>query len=132
VNLRIAKAFCTTSSEAPCILAGLTPIIIKTEEAVKLYNLRKGIGSQKRIINREVELEYWSHPADAVEIIEGTENKECTIQIYTDGSKSEHEVGSGVAAFAGNELATQLKCKLDKNCSNIQAEQLTILKALEV
>ena len=37
MKLRIAKAFCATSSEALCILAGFTPIVIKTEEAVELY-----------------------------------------------------------------------------------------------
>jgi len=47
MNLRIVKAFRTTSSEALCILAGLTSIIIKTEEAVKLCDLKKGKGSQK-------------------------------------------------------------------------------------
>jgi len=31
MHIRIAKAFRTTSSEALCILAGTTPIIIKTE-----------------------------------------------------------------------------------------------------
>jgi len=36
-----------------------------------------------------------------------------------------------VAVFAGNELAAQLKFKLDKKCSNNQAEQLAIVKALE-
>jgi ribonuclease HI len=36
-----------------------------------------------------------------------------------------------VAIFAGNELAAQLKFKLDKKCSNNQAEQLVIVKALE-
>jgi hypothetical protein len=133
MNLRIAKAF-RTSSEAPCILAGLTPITIKTEEAVKLYNFKKGgggEGNQKQIIDREVEFKNWSHPADAVKIIEGKENKESKIQLYTDGSKSEHRVGSGVAIFAGKELAAQLKFKLDKKCSNNQAEQLAIVKALE-
>jgi hypothetical protein len=50
MNLRIAKAF-RTSSEVLCILAGLTPIIVKTEEAVKLHNLNKGKGSQKQIID---------------------------------------------------------------------------------
>jgi hypothetical protein len=39
MNLIIAKAFRTTSSEAPCSLAGLTAIIIKNEETVRLYNL---------------------------------------------------------------------------------------------
>ena len=45
-NIRIARAFRSTSSEALCILAGKTPIVIKTEEAVKQYNIRKGKGSQ--------------------------------------------------------------------------------------
>jgi len=55
-----------------------------------------------------VELKNWSHLADAVRLIEGKENKERTIQLYADGSKSEHGVGSDVAFFAGNELAAQL------------------------
>jgi ribonuclease HI len=36
-----------------------------------------------------------------------------------------------LAIFAGNEIAAQLKFKLDKKFSNNEAEQLTILKALE-
>jgi ribonuclease HI len=60
------------------------------------------------------------------------EYKERTIQAYTDGSKNEHGVGSGVAKFVGNELAARLKFKLDNRCSNNQAEQLSIAKGLEV
>ena len=66
-----------------------------------------------------------------VNIIEGKEIEDCSIQLYTDGSKSEHGVGSGVAIFAGNELATQLNFKLDKKCSNNQAEQRAVVKVLE-
>lgn len=36
-----------------------------------------------------------------------------------------------MAVFAGKELAAQLKFKLDKKCSNNQAEQLAIVQALE-
>jgi len=36
-----------------------------------------------------------------------------------------------VAIFAGNELAAQLKFKLDEKCSRNQAENLVIVKALE-
>jgi hypothetical protein len=43
INIRKAKAFRTTSSEALCILIGITPIIIETEEAVKQYSVRKRI-----------------------------------------------------------------------------------------
>jgi ribonuclease HI len=131
MNLRIAKAFHTTSSEALCILAGTTPIIIKTEEAVKLYNIIKGKGYKKQIADREVELNNWPHPGDVVKITEVKDNKDNTIQIYTDGSKNEHGVGSGVVIFVRNELIAQLKFKLDKRCSNNQAEQLAIVKALE-
>ena len=41
LNIQIAKAF-RTSSEALCILAGTTPIIIKTKELVKQYKKSKG------------------------------------------------------------------------------------------
>jgi hypothetical protein len=41
MNLRIAKAFRTTSSKTLCLLAALTPILIKTEKAVRPYNSKK-------------------------------------------------------------------------------------------
>jgi hypothetical protein len=41
--------------------------------------------------------------------------------IHTDGCKSERGVRAGVAIFAGDELAAQLKFKLDKKCSNNQS-----------
>jgi len=41
-------------------------------------------------------------------------------------------VGSGVAVFTERVLTEQLKFKLDNRCSNNQAEQLAIIKALEV
>ena len=53
-------------------------------------------------------------------------------QIFTDGSKSEQGVGSGVAIFTGKVFTEQLKLKLDDRCTNNQAEQLAIVKALEV
>jgi len=46
MNIRMIKAFRTTSGEALCIVKEMTPIIIKTEEAVKQYNIRKRKGSQ--------------------------------------------------------------------------------------
>jgi ribonuclease HI len=41
-------------------------------------------------------------------------------------------VGTGVAVFTWKLLAEQLKFKLDDRCSNNQAEQLAIVKELEV
>jgi hypothetical protein len=110
----------------------MTPIIIKTEEAVKQYSIRRKTESQTQQFDRGVELKNWPHPADVVKIIEDSGYKEQTIQIHSDGSKIEHGVGSGVAIFVGKELTLQLKLKLDNRCSDNQAERLAIAKALEV
>jgi len=104
INIGIAKAFRTTSSEALCNLAGTTPVVIKTEEVVKQYNVRKGCQTQLIDRNGAPEL---VKPADAVKIIELDEYQDQTIQAYKDGSKNEHGVGSGVAIFVGMELAVQ-------------------------
>jgi len=47
MDLRIAKVFRTTSSEALCILAGMTNNIIKPEEAVDLYIIKGGERNKK-------------------------------------------------------------------------------------
>jgi hypothetical protein len=131
INLRIPKAFCTTSNEALCIVADTTPVLLKIEEAVKIYNLKKGRGNQTHAIDREVELKYWQHPADEAKILEADEHENKIIHAYIDGSKTRHEVGSGVALYIGTDLALQEKFKLDNRCSNNQAKQLAITKALE-
>jgi hypothetical protein len=56
INIKITKAFLTTSSEALGILAGTTPIIIRTEEAAKQYTIRKGKGDLTKSMDLEVEL----------------------------------------------------------------------------
>ena len=43
-----------------------------------------------------------------------------------------HGVGTGVVTFVDKELVAQLKFKLDNRCSNNQAEQLAIAKALKI
>jgi len=53
------------------------------------------------------------------------------IQIYTDGSKSPSGVGSAIAIFVNKHLTLQLTYKLAEHCSNNQAEQFPIVKALE-
>jgi len=55
---------------------------------------------------------------------------EHTIHIYTDGSKTEHGVGSGSVIFIENKLTHKIKHKLHNRCSKNQAEQTAILKAL--
>jgi ribonuclease HI len=52
-------------------------------------------------------------------------------KIFTDGSKSEHGVGAGIAIFIQSKLVHQLRYTLHNRCYNNQAEQLAIVKALE-
>ena len=78
-----------------------------------------------------MEPKYWQHPADEAKILEADEHKDKIIHSYTDGSKTRHGVGSGLALYYGTDLALQEKFKLDNRCSNNQAGQLAITKALE-
>ena len=41
INISMAKAYRTTSSEALCMLTAATPIIIKLEQIVKRYNTKE-------------------------------------------------------------------------------------------
>jgi len=121
----MAKAYQTTSSE------GITPIIIRTEVAVKQY-IRKTRRSQTPEIDNVVELKDWTHPAaDAVKIVEAKDYKDQLVQVYADGSKCETGIGSRAVIFIGQEIAAQIILKLDSRCSNNQVEQLAVIKALE-
>ena len=131
INIKIAKAFRTTSSEAMCVQAGTTPIVIRTEEAVRRFNLSKALGDSTTPVDRDVEPKHWPHPVDIAPVIEVQEYEYINIRMFTDGSKSELGVGAGVAIFRRTELVTQLQYRLGSRCSNNQAEQLVIVKALE-
>jgi ribonuclease HI len=78
-----------------------------------------------------MEIKHWTHPAHAVEITVNQEDSKHNIRVNTDGSKSEHGVGSGIATFTDSKLIDRKKYKLNERCSNDQAEQWAILKALE-
>jgi len=128
INIRIAKAYRTVSNEALCIITGLMPIHIKIEEAVKLQEPTKAEGTR---YDRAMEIRHWIHPSKHITITEGQEKTTHTLQVYTDGSKGEDGVGSGIAVFAGPNLITTQMYRLNEHCTNNQAEQLAILKALE-
>jgi hypothetical protein len=113
MNLLPAKAYRTTSSEALCILAGTTPIIIKAEEAAKRYDVWKGHRANIEKTDREVELNQWPHPADFVNITETEGCDDQTIRIYTDYNKDERGVGAGVVIFVSIELIARHKFKLN-------------------
>jgi len=94
INITIAKAYRTVSNEALCVITGLTPVNIKIEETAKYYECIRGYGN---LVDREIEAKYWTHPANCAKITEGQEDSKHTIHVYTDGSKGEHGVGSGIA-----------------------------------
>jgi len=127
INIKMAKACRTTSDEALCTLTGLTPIVIQAEEEARIFNIMRE--NSQTEIDKDVQLKDWLHPADLVRITELPQDEE--IQIYTDGSKNYNGVGAGIANFIKGKLEEQLKYKLHKNCCNIQAEQMFIVKAIE-
>jgi hypothetical protein len=104
------------------------PINIKIEEATKYYAITKG---EDYLYDREMDIKNWIHPAKHITVIEGQADSTHYIQAYTDGNKKEEGVGSGIAAFAGGNLKTTLRYRLNEWCTNNQAEQMAILKALE-
>jgi len=99
INLKMARAYLTTSNEALCILTGTTPIILKLEGVVKQYTFRDKQQQQPINLDYEVEYRLSPHPAKAVSIIETGAHEEAAICAYTDGSKYQGGVGSGVVIF---------------------------------
>jgi ribonuclease HI len=77
-----------------------------------------------------MEVKYWQHPAETITFLTGY-NETNSIQIFTDGSKAKQGVGAGVAIFKSGIHITSLQYKLNIRCTNNQAEQLAILRALE-
>jgi ribonuclease HI len=53
------------------------------------------------------------------------------IEIYTDASKNGCKVVAGAAIYFNKQLVKQCKYKFHSHCSNNQAQQIAILKALE-
>jgi len=81
--------------------------------------------------DRAMDIRNWVHPSKNITIIEGQEKNTHCLQMYTNGTKNEEDVGSGIAVFAGTNLITTQMYRLNGRCTNNQTEQLAILKALE-
>ena len=128
-NIKMAKAYRTTSYEALCVLTGITPITITLKNMAKLYYITRK--NQDDLYDAPLSYRRWPHPAKAIELHNKQDDMQYKLEIYTDGSKTEKRVGSGVAIFADGSLTHQLRYKLAERCSNNQAEQLAIAKALE-
>jgi hypothetical protein len=106
----------------------MTPIITKLSELVKQYSLRDKLQNQDINFDHDAEYRLWPHPARAATITEIESHEEAKIGAYTDGSKYERGVGSGVVIFKGCYEIARHKFTLSNSCSNNQAEQLAIQK----
>ena len=94
MNIKIAKAYRTTSDEALCILTGTTPIELKAEEAANLYRITRD--KQDHQLDQEVEPKI-GHTRQTQLKLMSNRKETNTIQIFTDGSKNERGVRSGTA-----------------------------------
>jgi len=77
MNIKIAKAYRTTSNDTLCILTGNTPIEIKAEETANIYRITRD--RQNHQLEHETEQKNWNHPADSVRISDQNKAKEHTI-----------------------------------------------------
>jgi ribonuclease HI len=131
INIKIAKAYRTVSNEALCILTGLNPISIKIEETAQLNHLIRGSRHKDPFIDHDKNAKHWLHPATKTTILDDNTTDTSSIQIFTDGSKSEHGVGAGFVILNPGYPTLTKKFRLHNRCTNNQAEQLAILKSLE-
>ena len=76
-------------------------------------------------------MKYWPQPADIPPIRAPIEIPHNVIKIFTDGSKIGGKVGAAAVIIKDDIVLHQSKFKLHENCSNNQAEQVEILRALE-
>ena len=61
-----------------------------------------------------MEIKHLTHPARAVEITDNQEDSKTNIRVNTDGSKSEHGVGSGIATFTDSKLIDTKKIQIKR------------------
>ena len=127
MNIKIAKAFRTLSYEASCVLAGICPIRLAIEEKVRTYK-----ATHNNIeYNAPLEVKYWPHPMDLPPVRAPIEIPHNVISIFTDGNKIRGKVGAAAVIIKDDMVPHQSKFKLHESCSNNQAEQVAILRALE-
>jgi len=96
-----------------------------------IYNATRGSPNDKTHFERDTGVRKWQHPADAIIRVLKEEEEKNPIQIFTDRSRSERGVGSGVAIYRSGESISTVQCRLNKKCTNNQAEQFAILTALK-
>jgi hypothetical protein len=119
------------SNDALCIITGLTPIHVKIKETAELYKIIRGNRHKNLPIDHDKLSKQWLHPAVRIITTDNETEDPTPINIYTDGSKSEHGVGTGTAIKQSGTPTVKLMYRMDTRCSNNQTKTFAILKALE-
>jgi hypothetical protein len=138
IALRIIKSYRTISGDAALILANLIPIDLKLIETANSYYAKKGYDTEimnTECIEKPMKFYLLPHPALLPKIntnLEENSYKNCnfSINIYTDGSKTESQTGAAFTVYKQNTEIYFQQFKLHFNCSVFQAELLAIEKAL--
>jgi hypothetical protein len=131
INIKMAKAYRTISFESSCMMAAVPRIGIVIEGKARMYKIKHNIERTEYNCDTPLPVKQWTHPARRVNITEASDSTPYSAVIYTDGSKIKGKVGAGAATYVNHELIRQGKYRLHNSCSNNQAEQVAILKALE-
>jgi ribonuclease HI len=113
------------------VTARVLPIGLVIDRKVQFYKRKHGLDNSNIVCDTPLPVHEWPHPARQVTITETNEVTTNPIEIYTDGSKDARTVGAGAAIYHNKQLIMQCKYKLRSYCSNNQAQQTAILKALE-
>ncbi|KAJ4430157.1 hypothetical protein ANN_22367 [Periplaneta americana] len=117
----------TLPYDASCVLAGVLPIRLVIKEKVRIYR-----ATHKNIeYDAPLEVIHWPHPAEEPLIRSPMDDTANKIDIYTDGSKIGGKVGAAAVIIQNDMIIHRSKYKLHEKCSNIQAERIAILTALQ-
>ena len=71
----------------------------------KLYHTNRG-KNQDDLYDAPLSYRRWLHPAKVIELHNKRDDMQYKMEIYTEGSKNEKGVGSGVALFADGSLTS--------------------------
>jgi ribonuclease HI len=137
IAMRIIKAYRTISYESAILIAGLTPIEMKIKEYVDLFNIRStesGIisGINCDYLEKKINFNQLPHPAfrATINVKNSFNENDYKVKIFTDGSKSETNVGFAFSVFKQNQEIHYNKYRIGVMCSVFQSELLAIRESL--
>ncbi|XP_023242194.1 uncharacterized protein LOC111640414 [Centruroides sculpturatus] len=135
--LRMTRTYRTTSTEALMVITGTTTIEMILREKAKAYVCRRGYSINiKNETYQGTDYEMQSTdmilpgPYKQIAINIAKEEDSSEIEIYTDGSKVEGQVGAFFLVIKDNEEIYQDQYRLDDICSVYQDELFAILQTI--